>query len=91
MVTYGVAQVVSAVTPAPLSDAEPFPFETSSELYPEYGLLAGLSMCHTVRHTVLTRARVRALSPSLSLSLLLSRARARALSLSLSLSLSIYR
>jgi len=91
MVTYGVAQVVSAVTPAPLSDAEPFPFETSSELYPEYGLLAGLSMCHTVRHTVITRARARVLSRprSRSRSFSLSRAHARSLSLFLFRSQSI--
>jgi hypothetical protein len=81
MVTYGVAQVVSAVTPPPLSDQEPFPFETSSQLYPEYGLLAGLSMCHA--------ASPRALSPSLSLLLSLSRARARSLLLFLFRSQSI--
>ena len=97
MVTYGVAQVVSAVTPAPLSDAEPFPFETSSELYPEYGLLAGLSICHTLLPPAPTLPPV-TLSPchpasslALALGVSLSRVCARSRSLSLSLSLSLSR
>ena len=49
------------MTPAPILDGEPFPFETSSELYPEYGILAGPRSLSLSRARALSRSRTKQL------------------------------
>eukprot|EP00277_Geminigera_cryophila_P031941 CAMPEP_0173063384 /NCGR_PEP_ID=MMETSP1102-20130122/4355_1 /TAXON_ID=49646 /ORGANISM="Geminigera sp., Strain Caron Lab Isolate" /LENGTH=657 /DNA_ID=CAMNT_0013930183 /DNA_START=160 /DNA_END=2132 /DNA_ORIENTATION=+ len=46
-------RILSPVTPAPVLDGIPFPFETTSELYPEYGLLAGIHVEWELQREVL--------------------------------------
>jgi hypothetical protein len=47
-------RILNPVTPPPILDGEPFPFETTSELYPEYGLLAGRHVEWELQREVLT-------------------------------------
>ena len=47
-------RILNPVTPPPILDGEPFPFETTSELYPEYGLLAGRHVEWELQRKVLT-------------------------------------
>jgi ABC-type phosphate/phosphonate transport system substrate-binding protein len=47
-------RILNPVTPPPILDGEPFPFQTTSELYPEYGLLAGKHVEWELQREVLT-------------------------------------